>query len=751
MKILIATGIYPPDIGGPAFYTERIARKVRGLGNEAVVISYGKETNQKDADLFLVRKTLPAGVRHLVYAWRVFRLGKDADIIYVQDSWSAGLPALFANIFLKKPFALKVVGDYAWEQAQASGWITDSLDDFQTKKYGLRIRFMRYVARIVPRYANCIITPSEYLKNIVWGWGVNKEAVRVIYNAVDLLKSGNGLRNRPPAVLSIGRLVPWKGFEELIFVMREVREAVPNTQLVIVGDGPDRGKLERFVLEQGLETVVHLPGKVAHDELPELYGTAAAFVLNTSYEGFSHQLVEVMGAGLPVATTPAGGNRELCRDGENSILFPVNDLSTMKEAIIRLLTDIPFAEKIRNQAKEDVKKFSEEGMVNETLALFKRITGEHGNAIVNISLDETILNPDSSSYRRMLAYAEGISAFTSVILGKGTHLPLKKLGTNLFGVRFGGASKISAFVRTLWKIKSLKFLPEKPTVISSQDPFFAGLIAWRLAMICKANLIIELHGDFWPEDRKLWPGFLRQQIAKRVLGRANVVRIVSNKVKEGLVRAFPLMKEKKTEIFPIVSGETSYVPSASSDWIVKKWPENSIRVLFVGRLVKEKGLDWFLPILANVPKNLDIHLLIIGEGPDAQDLKKQCDHLGISNKVTFVGAIPLSEMPGYYQAADFLVLSSRQESWGRVLIEAMKCGLPVLATREVGAAHDMLENNQNALIAPFGDSDAMKSALIRMATDKVLRERLGQAGRARVADLSFSQTVDKIHSLWKSV
>ncbi len=746
MRILFATGIYPPDIGGPAYYTEVMARAFKKKGHEVFVLAYGEVGDRKEENVFRVSRKLPSGIRHLAYAWKVWREGRSADLIYAQDSFSAGLPAAFANIFLRKFLVLKVVGDYAWEQAQGKYGITDGLDIFQNKKYFWPVEFLRFVSRRVARAADFVITPSKYLAGIAGLWGVEKLKIKVIYNAVPKLdlQGGTPLKDRPRNILSVGRIVPWKGFEEVIFVMREVREVLPDAQLIIVGEGPERAKLENMVLEHGLESAVHFPGRIPHDQLPELYGTSAAFVLNTAYEGFSHQLIEVMAAGLPVATTLAGGNTELVRDGENAIVFPLNDLGAIKAALVRLLTDFEFAERITKQGLEDAKEFSEDKMVEKTVDFFDDII--NGKRALIVSLDKTVLDTDSPTSRRMLAYAEKLSALTVLVLGKGTDFPLKKIGTKFFAVRFGGNNKAVAFLNTLLKICRL-VKKVKPDAVSSQDPFFAGLIAFLASKFSGSKLIVELHGDFWPEDRKLHPDFIKNFIAGLVLKRAGVIRVVSPKVSEGLIKKFPGLKSKSIEIFPIVSGEINPWPFPN-----KPGPGNTdkITILFVGRLTKEKGLDWFLPVFARVAKQMPLYLRIVGEGEEGEALKKLAKDLEADSKINFIGAKLAPLLDNEYREADFLVLPSRQESWGRVVVESLKSRTPVIITDKVGAKSE-LKNGESALIVPFGNDEAMANALQKMAGDSKLRKRLAENGFDAVRDLSPERTAEQYTGLLKKV
>ncbi|MBI2099191.1 glycosyltransferase family 4 protein [Candidatus Uhrbacteria bacterium] len=744
MKIIIATGIYPPDIGGPAQYSKKLREHLLAAGHEVVVVSYGEGKDNPEAEIYKVSRRPAPVLRHFFYFLKVWRAGRSGDIIFAQDSVSSGLPALLAAKLARKYFALKMVGDYAWEQAQGKYGIRDALDDFQTKKYGLKIEILKKIEKYVASSAELVIVPSKYLQKIVLGWGVYPFNVKVIYNAVlGAVYPKPTVRGKPKTILSAGRLVPWKGFEELIFAMREVKEIIPDAQLVIAGDGPERAKLENLVLELGLEGTAHLPGKIPHNELPELYLTSRAFVLNTAYEGFSHQLIEVMAAGLPLATTCAGGNAELVSDGENAVVFAVNDVGAIKEAMVKLLTDDKFAESMAERAQEKARGFTEERTFKETETALGAVLLSKRAMI--ISLDASVLESDSPSFRRMLNYALGANGLVVLVLGAGSEKHM--LGTNLYVHRFGGSNKISAFVNTFFGGKKL-VKSFRPHIISAQDPFFTGFLARYLAKKNKAKLIAELHGDFWPKDKRLHPHLFRNLIAGRILRRADAIRIVSQKAKEGMLNKFLALKSKHIEVFPVVSGEIKSEPPVKS---ADKYPEGAIRALFVGRLTKEKGLDWFLPVFAAAAKQIPLYLRVVGDGMEAETIKGLTKDLDMDSRIDFVGTVSEALLDNEYRTADFLVLPSRQESWGRVIVEALQRGCPVVATSEVGAAHDFLKDGENALVVPFGNSEAMRQALMKMALQEDLRKRLAEAGRISVSGLSSKAIADKMNSLWKTV
>ncbi len=383
-KILIATGIFPPQIGGPATYSKLLADKLPARGTGVIVVSFG--------DVLWLPKIL----RHTVYFFKVLWYGVGVDVIYAQDPVSVGLPAMIAAKLIRKKFYLKVVGDYAWEQELVESDLRflsrviriwkctkyssgrkskfESLEEFQSKKYGLVTEVRKKVERYVARNAEEVIVPSEYLKRIVMLWGVREEKIKVIYNGFDapkLSEDKSMLRKKLGisgyTVLSIGRLVPWKGFEALIEMMPALVSQIPDAHLFIVGDGPDKKTLREKIVELRLEDRVSLVGKLPQEKLFEYIKASDVFVLNTSYEGFSHQLLEVMALGTPIVTTPAGGNTEIIKDKTNGILVAHNSLSGFEEAIMFLHKDKEFARTIVAHAKETSATFGDERMLDATV------------------------------------------------------------------------------------------------------------------------------------------------------------------------------------------------------------------------------------------------------------------------------------------------------------------------------------------------------------------------------------------------
>lgn len=367
MKILVATGLFPPEIGGPATYSKLLLEELPKRGIEVTVLPFRE-----------VRR-LPKLFRHLAYAWKVFRLGKSSDLIYAQDPVSVGLPVMIACFFLRRSYWLKVVGDYAWEQGSQRFGVKDFLDDFSLKNnYSFSVRVLKRIQKKVADRAEKIIVPSLYLKKIVSNWGVDSKKIKVIYNSFDApaeLPSKEELRKKlsfkEPVLVTVGRLVPWKGFELLIELMKELEEDTSEPKLFIVGDGPDKKKLEEKINQLNLNSRVILTGRLNHETLLEYLKAADLFVLNTSYEGFSHQLLEVMWTETPIVTTGVGGNLELIENKKTGLLVDYNDRAAIKNAIKKLLADSLLAQSLARAAKEKVGEFTKRRMVEELVNEFK--------------------------------------------------------------------------------------------------------------------------------------------------------------------------------------------------------------------------------------------------------------------------------------------------------------------------------------------------------------------------------------------
>ena len=270
------------------------------------------------------------------------------------------------------------MGDYAWEIAVNKKKSSLLINDFQNTAQKGFINILAKTQRKVCLKADGVIVPSQYLAGIVKKWGVPSDKIHVIYNGVDFKESE---LTREEArrkigipgniIISSGRLVPWKGFKMLVKIMPELLKISQFFRLVIIGDGPDKKQLESMVKNMGLERKVYIVGKKSREEMAVYFAAADMFVLNSGYEGFSHQILEAMAAGVPVIASAVGGNREVIEQGRNGFLIKYNDEFNLIEAIKGMHQSLELRDEFAAEGRETIVKYSVEKMIEQTFALLE--------------------------------------------------------------------------------------------------------------------------------------------------------------------------------------------------------------------------------------------------------------------------------------------------------------------------------------------------------------------------------------------
>jgi glycosyltransferase involved in cell wall biosynthesis len=208
---------------------------------------------------------------------------------------------------------------------------------------------------------------KEYLVRHV---GVAPERVRVVYNGVDVeevcpaknVKGVGGPPNRPPTIVTVGRLSPVKGHSNLLLATRDLIERWSDVQVLIVGKGRLEGALKQQVVDLGLSKNVIFTGHL--ENVSALWNHVDAFVLPSLSEGMPLSLLEAMAAGVPPVATRVGGVPEVIEDGKTGILVPPEDRHALAKGIATLLEDRPLAKKMGESAREVVtRRFSLTAMV----------------------------------------------------------------------------------------------------------------------------------------------------------------------------------------------------------------------------------------------------------------------------------------------------------------------------------------------------------------------------------------------------
>ena len=350
MNVLIVSGIWPPDVGGPASHAPEVASYLLAHGHlPRALVTADAPPSPEAYPVEWVDRNAPPGILHLRALTRVFMLARKADVVYTTGMFGrSGAGALVA----RRPYVVKLTADPAFERARRRGFTAASLSSFQEEATARTLPF-RIARDAIARRAAHIVTPSAYLRELAIGWGVPAERVTILPNPAPLLLNGpsrDTLRARfgmtAPTLVFAGRLVPQKSLEIGIEAARRA-----GVDLVVAGNGPERARLEAIGHARFL-------GPLAREDVLALFQAGDASLLSSSWENFPHGVVESLAAGTPVVATRVGGVAELVRDGENGLLVEPRDVNGMAAAIRRIVSEPGLLTRLRAAAGPSVAEYA---------------------------------------------------------------------------------------------------------------------------------------------------------------------------------------------------------------------------------------------------------------------------------------------------------------------------------------------------------------------------------------------------------
>lgn len=314
----------------------------------------------------------------------------------------------------------------------------------------------------------------------------------------------------------------------------------------------------------------------------------------------------------------------------------------------------------------------------------------------------------------------------------------------LKGVRVPGAQRVlhHDYPVTPGIVGALERANPDVVVVSGWSTFAAqGAIAWSRLRGVPYVLLVESH-DAGPR-----PGW-RRQVKGAVV--PPVVRGASGALVTGtLARRSMVERGARPEDVHVFANTIDVDDfSARSDGLATRREElraeldvadDDVLVLSVARLVPEKAHDVLIRAVA-AADDTRIVLVLVGEGPERARLRQLADGLGI--RLVLTGDRPWEQIVEAYVAADVFALLSEREPWAVVVNEAAACGLPLVLSDRVGAAHDLLLDGENGALVPAGDVAAAAAALRRLAGDAGERHRMGTRSRELVQDWGYEPSVE---------
>jgi glycosyltransferase involved in cell wall biosynthesis len=255
-----------------------------------------------------------------------------------------------------------------------------------------------------------------------------------------------------------------------------------------------------------------------------------------------------------------------------------------------------------------------------------------------------------------------------------------------------------------------------------------GLLAviTRFVLRKKVPVVCTSHGG----DLYGLQGFISKNLKRRVIKNCDKITVVSRAMKNAVLEQGAA--EEKVSVMPMgVDLQNLFTPDSSAERSLSE-------VLFVGRFVEKKGLHILIDAMPEIiEKHPVTALTVAGAGPLEEKIKKQVKSRGISNKVRFLGMVSQADLPVLYRRAALSVFpfvvaeGGDQEGLGLVVVEAMGCGCPVVAS-DLPAVRDTVEHENTGFLVPPGDKDELAGTVIRVLNSPGLMSSITAEARQSV-------------------
>lgn len=360
MKILIVNFEYPPLGGGGGVATKQIAEKLSDR-HEVTVLTTGftdLPTREMDGKVEVVRvsvlgrndkptATLLSMLTFLPSAcWTGLKLCREKkfSVINAQFVIPSGIPAAVLSTLFRIPLVVSFIG----------GDIYDPSKGISPHRHPV-LRFL--IRWITKRATACTAISEDTRRRAQQLHGIRKE---IVITHLGLEPAHPPVKSRqelgvPPGVvaISIGRLIPRKGYEVLLKAWRDVQDA----HLFIIGDGPLKDRLQALIQEYGLQDRVKLLGFVSDEVKQQLLRVSDFYVSAAEHEGFGIVFLEAMDAGLPIVAVNEGGQTDFLFEGKQALLVGVNDVPGLAKAVNTLASDTQLRSSMATHCRETVTHF----------------------------------------------------------------------------------------------------------------------------------------------------------------------------------------------------------------------------------------------------------------------------------------------------------------------------------------------------------------------------------------------------------
>jgi len=370
-----------------------------------------------------------------------------------------------------------------------------------------------------------------------------------------------------------------------------------------------------------------------------------------------------------------------------------------------------------------------------------------------ISIERSLLGAgfQGDAIERHKEYAKKAGKLDVIVLTK-QGFNKKKINQELTIYPTNSKTKLN-YIFDAYEIAKRIYWPDKFDLIVTQDPFLCGLAGWLIKKRFKTSLLVHFHGDFWKnkywlfERKRWWFNWFFLILSRFLVKKVDGVRVVSSGIKDKLIKKG--IKENKIRVIPTPVDLEKFknYNQKKIEKIRKEYKDRKV-IINIGRKDPSKDYKTLYKTISLVYKDYKkIAFLQIGNGDYLQEKIKADENLIL----TSIGRIDQKELINYYYTFDVYVSSSCHESFGKVLIEAMACSLPVVATATTGSK-EIIKDGENGFLVPIGDSQALAKKILFLLNNPERAEQMGKKGQQMVKKRFDQQKIIKqMTEFWKDL
>ena len=313
IRIIIATGIFPPDIGGPALYSQKLGEEFSRMGAEVRIVTYGAKFIKSDVySVTGVSRIWPFGARQLIYFLKLLDQARKSDVILAFDSLGAGLPAALAGKFFKKRVIIRLGGDFLWEKFIESGKGKFTIEEFYKKNLQQNFPFLLRLIKFALQDAAQVAFTTEFQRELfISNYGLIPERTKAISNVFE--KKSRAIppyQENSRVILWAGRFLKLKNLDFLLKVFKRLTAYDKNLVLELAGEGPEYKSLKSQVSSLKLENNVLFIGNLSESALREKIINSYFCILPSLSEVSPNFALHCLSLNKPVILTEETGLKE---------------------------------------------------------------------------------------------------------------------------------------------------------------------------------------------------------------------------------------------------------------------------------------------------------------------------------------------------------------------------------------------------------------------------------------------------------